>query len=132
MTTEAPETAEAEARSDEDGPRYYGRVIIEWPAPLKQAGHRALTGWGCTVYDAETGKCINSVTKIDVPAVTVHADAQRWVTADLAMFADAEGMPVLFPDDPEHSGSVLIFMDEDGHVRWGTFLFLVAEMRVRS
>ena len=130
MTTEA---AEAVVHDDEEGPVYFGRVIIEWPKPLRP-GSGALQGWRCTIYDAETGKCINSVMKIDGPSVAVHSDAQRWVTADLTMFADEAGMPVLFPDELKAvpGSSVPVFMDEDGHVRWGTFSFLVTEMRVRS
>jgi hypothetical protein len=105
---------------DEESPAYYGRVIIEWPAPGRSP---VLPGWGCSIFDAETGEPIVTVTRLKVPSVT--ADAQDVITADLTMLADENGMPVL--------GKVPQFIDvEDGEIPSGTFPFLVAEMRVRQ
>ena len=129
MTTE---TAEAEARSDEEGHVCYGRVIIEWPAPH---GDRPLPGWGCSILNAETGKPIVSVEKLSIPAVT--ADASGLITCWLTMFADPDGKPLLelerTPDPqgrPGHIGYERIYTDDEGRIRTGTFPFEVAEMRV--
>jgi hypothetical protein len=131
MTTE---TAEAGVLSDEDespwpeGPdrQYCGYVIIEWPAPrLKDGIPRPMPAWGCTILDAQTGKPIVTAEKITVQRVT--ADAQSFITADLAMLADDKGMPVLGPGE---DGRVVIWPDENGEIRRGVFPFIVAEMRV--
>jgi hypothetical protein len=124
-------TAEVEADqgTTEDGSAYYGRVIIEWPEPPERKWH-SLVGWRCAVLDAETGKPVITVSKITLPAIT--ADARGWITCELTMFADDDGMPVLSPGEyPGRPGSVKIYMDGDGNVRTGTFTFIVAEMRVR-
>jgi hypothetical protein len=147
MTTEVavPEVVDAEIVEDEEplwpiGPerRYYGYVIIEWPAPRGKDGDpRVMPGWGCSIFDAVTGRQISTVEKLAIPAVT--ADAQGWVIADLVMFADDKGMPLLFPEripDPQgrpgHIGSERICLDDEGKVRTGVFAFIVAEMRVRG
>jgi hypothetical protein len=132
MTTEA---AEAEVRSDEASPGDYGRVIIEWPAPHEG---RPLPGWGCSIFDAETGRQIVTVEKIAIPAVT--ADASGLITCWLTMFADPDGKPLLFPERrpdplgrPGHIGSEILYPDEGcGGIKTGVFPFSVAEMRVRS
>lgn len=127
MTAEPDEITEAGA----EAPQYYGAVIIEWPAPKQVDPDRPLAGWGCSILDAGTGKQITTVEKISIPAVT--ADATNFITADLTMFADEDGLPVLFPEpSPGKPGSVKIFLDADGKPRAGTFPFLVAEMRVRQ
>ena len=122
MTTE---TAEAEVRSDDERPTYCGRVIIEWPAPGRSP---VLPGWGCSIFDAETGKPVVTAEKLVIPSVT--ATAADVITCDLTVFADEDGTPVLFPREdghvtawPAHGG---------GGVKTATFPFLVAEMRVRS
>jgi hypothetical protein len=132
MTTDA---AEAEAAAAEDpgwpeGPdrQYYGYVIIEWPAPRRSDGiPRMMPAWGCTILDAGTGKPITTVEKITVERVT--ADAQSFITADLAARADPDGNPVLFPGEDGHCP---VYLDEQGRIRTGVFPFIVAEMRVRS
>lgn len=108
-------------------------MIIEWPAPGKQDSpyYGAMPGWKCAIFDAETGKPVNTVQKIAIPAVT--ADAVHWVTCWLTMDADDDGKPVLFPEpSPGKPGSVKICVDGDGKVRTGTFPFLVSEMRIRQ
>ena len=128
MTADA---AEAQERSDEAGPVYYGRVIIEWPGPQQE--RFALAGWMCAVYDAETGQAVSTVMRARIPSVVVHADAQNVITADLTMLADDKEMPILFPEEyPGRPGSTKVYTDEEGGIREGTFSFLVAEMRVRS
>ena len=130
----AVDVAEAEVRSDEESRVYHGRVIIEWPAPHER--RPVLPGWGCSIFDAETGKQIVTVSRIKVPGVQVTADAESVFVAELTMFADEDGKPVLFPDEHpslrDRLGPTRVFVDDDGNVRTGTFLFLVAEMRVRG
>lgn len=125
MTTDA---AEVQERSDEDprwpeGPKrqYCGYVIIEWPAPRRKDGvPGVLAAWGCSILDAVTGEPIAAAEKVTILRVT--ADAQSFIIADLAMFADLDGNPV--PDGKPRF--------RDGKVITGVFSFLVAEMRVRS
>ena len=133
----AVEAAEAEVRSDEDSPRYHGSVIIEWPARMGD-GSRPLCGWGCSIFDAATGRQIYTAEKISIPAVT--AEAQDVILCWLTMFADGNGNPVMelerHPDPegrPGHIGSYVIpAVDESGKPRTGVFPFQVAEMRVRQ
>jgi len=135
MTTDV---AEALVRSDEADPvgPYYGHVIIEWAAPLRKGEIRAMPAWACAVIDAETGKYIVTVSKIKVPGVKVTADVEKFIVAELTMFADDDGRPVLFPQEdlehPERLGPAAIYFDDEGKIRTGVFPFIVAEMRVRG
>lgn len=101
----------------EPGPPYRGVVAIEWPAPVGGSIYACMIGQGVRVTDAATGKriatCLN---------VTVHADPGALVTADLTMFADEDGEPVL-------EGEPVL---GDGEILTGTFPFVVSEMRVRQ
>lgn len=125
------ELAEAGERTEEKPPSLYGYVIIEWPAPKPGPHPRGMPAWGCSIFDAVTGKQITTVDKIAIPAVT--ADVTGWVTCELNMFADGDGMPVLFPEHtPGRPYSVKVCLDDDGKVRTGTFAFIVSEMRVRQ
>lgn len=96
------------------GVTYQGCIAIEWPQP----GHRArpLNGWDIAVFDALNGKQILTVTRIEL-----HASANDVVSADVTMFANGRGEPV-------YTGPPLT---RNGEVIYGTFPFLVAEMRVR-
>ena len=132
--TGTTEVADTEKRDGEESPAHYGRVIIEWPAPGRSP---ALPGWGCSVFDAETGKPVVTVEKIIIPAVT--ATATDVITCDLTMFANPDGKPLLelerVPDPhgrPGHAGYGRIYTDGEGKIRTGTFTFPVAEMRVRQ
>lgn len=103
-------------------PPTWGAVIIEWPAPPKP--DRILPGWGCKIFDAESGEQVTTVTELLVPAGCVTARPERFITADLTMFADDDGKPV--------PCGCAVPLDENGKIRTGTFRFLVAEMRVGS
>ena len=99
-----------------EGARYRGAVIVEWPPATGGSPYAAMAGWGVRVTDAVSGKLIVTCTEI-----TVHADPGALVTADLTLFADADGEPLL------EGKSVL-----DGEeTRTATFPFVVSEMRVR-
>lgn len=131
MTTEA---TEAGTRSDETGPVYCGRVIIEWPAPHES---RPLPGWGCAILNADTGKPVTTVEKLSIPAVT--ADAQGAITCWLTIFTDQDGKPLLELERrprPDGKGWAELVYLRDGDmskgIATGTFPFLVAEMRVRQ
>ncbi len=75
------------------------------------------TGWGVTITDADTGKPI-----LTCLSAVIKADVKSPITADLTMFVDADGQPLL-AGEPVPDG------DE---FRVGTFTFLVAEMRVKA
>lgn len=104
---------------DEQTVRYMGVIAIEWPAATRPGPYNCMTGAQLTITDAVSGKVITTCSHADV---TVHADAGELVTADLTLFADADGEPLL-DGKPVTS---------DGEVLTGVFPFLVAEMRVRS
>lgn len=117
------EVAEVQERSDETEPHYYGRVIIEWPAPR----NTLLPGWGCVIIDADSGEMISTVTRL-----TVRSSPGRAIECDMTMFADGNGEPVRELEPGPRKGTFLPVLDGAGNVRTGTFLFLVAEMRVGS
>jgi hypothetical protein len=101
----------------EEPDAYRGVIAIEWPPPNGASPYSSMPGCLVSVTDALTGKPIMTCTKI-----IVHADAGALVTADLTMFADADGEPLL-------DGEPVI--DGDGF-RTGVFPFLVSEMRVKN
>jgi hypothetical protein len=122
MTAEAAEVATGEVK-----PRHYGTVIIEWPAPHRKG--MPLVTWRCAVLDAATGRPVTTVSKIAIPAVT--ADVSGWIECEMTMFADEDGMPVLFPEEhPGWPASCMTGVDGERTLRTGTFAFLVSEMRV--
>ena len=95
--------------------KFAGRVIIEWP-PSGRAG--ILLGWHVQITDADTGKPITTVTSLAV----LHAEAEGIVWADLTMFADEDGAPVLDGVPPLRDGEVIL----------SAFPFEVAEMRAAA
>lgn len=98
---------------------FRGVVVIEWPAPCGVPPHSALIGRACTVTDAVTGKPITTCS-----AIRVRADVNEIVTAELILFADANGNPVL-------DGQPVL--DPSGReILAGTFPFAVAGMKVRQ
>jgi hypothetical protein len=127
MTSPALALAPEPEPAAEAAPQYYGQVIIEWPAAgPRWAGNpwpHPLPGWGCRVIDAMTGRTFL------VMEIQVDADAHRFITADVTMFATPEGRP-LYRHPGEHPCNV--HMDDAGQVITGTFRFLVAEMRVAA
>jgi hypothetical protein len=123
-----------EERDDEER-TFWGRVIIEWPAPRLDGS--LLAGWGCRIRDAGTGRLINTASEIVIPAV--HAAVPQWIECDLLMLADDDGKPILFPDaHADHPGCTLqgervrVCPDGRGGFKQGTFRFVVAEMRVAA
>lgn len=100
-----------------EGAPYRGVIIIEWPAAHGASPYSSMAGRKVEITDALTGKSVRTCTKI-----IVHADAEALVTADLTLFADADGGPLL-DGEPVTDG--------DGF-RTGVFPFLVSEMRVKG
>jgi hypothetical protein len=98
---------------------YRGAVIIEWPGPPKH-GVGPVRACLAAVYDAFTGDSPDPK-MIPVTEITVHAPADGFVTADLTMFADADG-------NPSYTGMPVV---RDGEIITATFPFRVAEMRIR-
>lgn len=116
------ETAPHDVADDwaaETAPPYRGAIVIEWPPAAGSSPYAVMIGRLVTITDAVTGKLITTCTSADI---TVHADADAIVTADLVLFADEQGEPLL-DGMPELDGE---------EIRTGTFPFRVAEMRVRE
>jgi hypothetical protein len=107
------------AGAAEAAPPYRGVIVIEWPAAAGTGPYACMIGAKVAISDAVTGKPVVTCSSADI---TVHADANALVTADLTLFADEDGEPVLDGEPvPDGEGS-----------RTGTFPFVVAEMRVRT
>jgi hypothetical protein len=100
---------------------FRGTVIIEWPAPARP-GTGVLPGWKVAIYDASAPDAAESKLITTVMRVAVHASAQTIIEADVTMFADEDGNPVL-------DGAPVV---KDGDIVTATFPFLVAEMRIAS
>lgn len=98
--------------------QYRGVIIIEWPPP-GGGPYSAMAGWPVVITDAATGKPVRTCSRADI---TVHVDVNRLVTADLTLFADAAGEPIL-DGQPVLDGK---------ETRTGVFPFLVAGMKVRD
>lgn len=109
MTAQEPEAGEPEP--------YRGVIAIEWPAPVGTGPYSAVSGRSVSIADAVSGKPVTTCSRL-----TVRADVAEIVTADLILFADADGNPVL--DGAPVPG--------DDEILTGTFTFVVAEMRVRQ
>lgn len=109
--------------------RYWGTVIIEWPAPARGTPYGAMPGRHVKVWDAATGEQVYGCTHADI---TVHAGVEGLVTADLTLFADEDGEPVLDLQPAVTAADRRIVLDEDGGTVTGVFPFLVTEMRVRG
>jgi hypothetical protein len=101
--------------------RHRGAVILEWPKPAPN-GVGALIGNLVTVYDPFTGAEPGPKLITTVSEISLRVTMGEFVTADLTMFADADGNPVY--DGKPHI--------RDGEIVTGTFPFIVSEMRVRS
>jgi len=97
--------------------QFDGTVAVTWPRPRGGAVH----GWEVGLTDAATGEPVTTVTGF---TARIHAAAFGLVWAELTMFADGDGRPLLaghpVPDPDGGEGGVLT----------GTFAFLVTEMRV--
>ncbi len=91
-------------------------AVMLRPAPAGSSPYACMSGWGVTITDAVSGKMITTCTDI-----TVRADVEALVTADLELFTGKDGEP-LFDGEPVPDG--------DGF-RTGVFPFAVSEMRVR-
>jgi len=100
----------------EAAPPYRGVIIIEWPAPFGASPYSAMTGHAVEITDALTGKPVRTCLR-----ASVAVDMEAIVTADLTLFADEDGEPLL-DGEPVLDG---------GEIRTALFPFVVAEMRVR-
>ena len=100
----------------EAAPPYRGVIVIEWPPPAGTSPYACLNGSGVAIADAVSGKPITTCSDL-----VIHAEIQALVTADLTMFADKDGEPIL-------DGEPVLDGDE---IQTGVFPFVVSEMRVR-
>jgi hypothetical protein len=98
---------------------FAGSVTITWPQPRSGSLH----GWAITITDTVTGKPVSTVSGI---TVHLHADAGGIAWAELDMFADEDGKPILDSADPRRHNLAM----RDGEIITGAFPFLVSEMRV--
>lgn len=115
--TAGPEDRALPLTQPEWADHFTGIIGIEWPAAGPGLPGKALPGWRVTPYDGD-GPVLT------VQRLTIHASADGLVWAELAMFADRDGNPIL------HGKPVIL---EDGiQVLTGTFRFLVTSMRVRE
>jgi len=97
--------------------RFDGTMTVTWPRP--RGG--AVPAWAVSLADAATGEAITTVTGF---TTRIHAVAGDVVWAEVTMFADGDGRPLL-------SGRpVLAPLADRDAVKTGTFAFLVTEMRV--
>ena len=103
----------------DDVAQYRGVIAIEWPAATRPGPYGAMIGRMTAVTDLVTGNEIRTCT-----GITVHVDMERLVTADLTLFTDADGEPVL-------DGEPVVDAERGGF-RTGVFPFLVGEMRVKA
>ncbi len=104
----------------DDVAQYRGVIAIEWPAATRPGPYGAMIGRMTAVTDLVTGKEIRTCT-----GITVNVDMDRLVTADLTLFADADGEPIL-------DGEPVLLDAERGEFRTAVFPFLVGEMRVKA
>jgi len=105
------------ARQEREAAPYRGVIIIEWPAPVNAGSpYNVMAGCLLTVTDAVSGAQIKTCTDI-----TIRANAEALVTADLTMLTDEDGEPLFGEPVPDGGG-----------FRTATFPFLVGEMRVRA
>lgn len=96
---------------------FAGRLIIIWP----KSGGAAVHGNLIAFIDADNGEPIVTITDL-----TVHVDLYAPVVAEVAMFADADGKPLL-------GAHAMPVPNADGTAyRTGTFRWIVAEMRVAA
>jgi hypothetical protein len=96
---------------------FAGRLIIVWPKPGGPAVHGNLVAF----IDADSGDPIVTITDL-----TVHVDLYAPAVAEVAMYADADGKPLL-------GAHAMPVRAADGKAyRTGTFRWLVAEMRVAT
>jgi hypothetical protein len=100
--------------------RYEGIITIEWGAPGR-AGDAA-SGWKIQPR-TQDGVPITTVSEMTV----VHAPADGLVWAELTMFADEAGRPVLRTGPGIEPAAV-----HGGEIATATFPFLVAGMSVRG
>lgn len=98
-----------------------GAVILEWPAPPEH-GAGGIRGPHVAVYDALTGDRAQPRAITTVTGISVRVNMTSVVTADLTMFTDEAGEPIL--DGPP----VL----KDMAILTGTFRYHVAGMRIRQ
>jgi hypothetical protein len=104
-----------------DSPQEFaGSVVIEWPCARPGS---ALIG-SLTKISAEDGTPILTVTSL-----TLHCAADDIAWAELTMFADPDGNPVL---DAGPGPLAKVHAGPDGEILTGTFPFLVTEMRVAA
>lgn len=107
---------------------FQGRIIVEWPG--KDPSGHVIPAWKVSIFDAETGECINSAS-----SMRINAEMNRWVVAELTQLIGMDGQPLRDePADPV-TGKVppcVLNIGDDGKPKEAVFRYLVTEMRVRQ
>lgn len=103
---------------------FAGTIGIEWPAG-SEAGDEGIPGWRIAFYDAEG--YVTTVSRMEL-----HAEVAGFIWANLTVFTDAAGKPVLHMPDGHLPADVAEQVIADGEWRTGTFPFLVTSMRTAS
>lgn len=100
--------------------RFEGTITIEWrrSGPALPA---VMPGWVFAIRD-QAGEMILTVTDL-----TIHAPADGLVWAELTMFRDAEGRPIMAASPQEVADR---WVAGDDGIETGTFAFDVAAMQV--
>jgi hypothetical protein len=99
---------------------FEGAITIEWRRAGPD-GPQIMPGWHFLIRDVASGQMIPTITHL-----TFHAPADGAVWAELTMFRDADGRPVIAADEDLASRWVVT---EDG-VETAVFPFRVAGMSV--
>jgi hypothetical protein len=100
---------------------FAGTIGIRWPTGGESA---RIDAWKISFYDEAGPVCT-------IDRMTLHTDVSDGpVWAELRMFADRDGKPVLHCPEGATPQSHVLPLDDDGQVIYGTFPFLVTSMGV--
>jgi hypothetical protein len=101
---------------------FAGEIGIEWPA-ADIADVRAIAGWKVGVYDTD-----GPVTTVLSGSVVAHLSAEGIIWAEVTLYADADGTPVLHLPEKMPPAEFADRFVVDGEARTATFPFLVTGM----
>lgn len=102
---------------------FAGAIGIEWPAAC--AAGQVIPAWRIAFWD-EAG-WVTTISRM-----TLHAECTGVIWAELTMFADTAGKPLLHLPGGAAAGTEIVPLDDDGQPVYGTFPFLVTSMRVKG
>jgi hypothetical protein len=74
-------------------------VIIEWP----EGYTTPMAGHSITIYEGDSGDMITTIS-----AMNIHCDANGSIWAELEMFADEEGKPILTGEPVSRNNEIIL------------------------